>query len=155
MPDEFDAAVTLGSDGRTMHTGATRELSAVASEIAQIVWVMDARNRQRFQGDGQLLGVVDQREHGAGVAAGGVEGRGDAGAGADAAGGRGAGRGGGCEARGVSRAIAPEHRGMNRRRWSRLSAAVCLRGRRWAIDMLKTESGLQPEGSRSSYSTRW
>jgi hypothetical protein len=56
MLDEFDAAVTLGNDGRTTHTGATRELNAVASEIAQIVQVMDARNRQRFQGDGQLLG---------------------------------------------------------------------------------------------------
>jgi hypothetical protein len=56
MLDQFDAAVTLGNDGRTAHTGATRELHTVASEIARIVRVMDGRNRQRFQEDGQLLG---------------------------------------------------------------------------------------------------
>jgi hypothetical protein len=56
MLDEFDAAVTLGNDGRTIRTGATSELSAVASEIAQIVRVMDARNRQRFKGTGSCWG---------------------------------------------------------------------------------------------------
>ncbi len=54
--DQFDAAVALGNDGRTAHVGATRELRAVASEIAQTVRVMNGRNRQRFQEDGQLLG---------------------------------------------------------------------------------------------------
>jgi hypothetical protein len=53
---EFDAAVTLGEAGRTAHTGATRNLRTVASDIVQTVKVMDARNRQRFQDDEQLLG---------------------------------------------------------------------------------------------------
>ena len=54
--DQFDAAVALGNDGRAAHVGATRELKAVAAEIVQTVRVMDGRNRQRFQEDGQLLG---------------------------------------------------------------------------------------------------
>jgi hypothetical protein len=53
--DQFDAAVTLSTDGRTAHRGATRELQAVAIEIPRTVRAMDARNRQRFQNDGQLL----------------------------------------------------------------------------------------------------
>ena len=54
--DQYDAAIALGNEGRTAHVGATRELRAVAGEIARIVRVMDARNRQRFAQDGQLLG---------------------------------------------------------------------------------------------------
>jgi hypothetical protein len=54
--DELDAAAALGNDGRTAHVGATRELKAVAAEIAATVRVMDGRNRQRFAVDGQLLG---------------------------------------------------------------------------------------------------
>lgn len=54
--DQFDAALSLGNDGRTAHKGATQELAAVASEIARTVRVMDARNRQRYEEDGQLLG---------------------------------------------------------------------------------------------------
>src|SRR5436305_70106 len=45
--DQFDAAVTLGSNGRAAHTGATQELGALAVEAAQIVRAMDARNRLR------------------------------------------------------------------------------------------------------------
>jgi hypothetical protein len=56
MLDEFDAAVALGNNGRAAHVGATRELQAVASEIVQTVRVMDGRNRQRFQEDGEILG---------------------------------------------------------------------------------------------------
>lgn len=56
MLDQFDAAVTLGNSGRTAHVGATKNLDAVAIEIARTVRVMDARNRQRFQNDQQLLG---------------------------------------------------------------------------------------------------
>ena len=56
MLDQFDAAVTLGSGGRTAHKGATLELRSVATMIAQTVRVMDARNRQRFQDDPQALG---------------------------------------------------------------------------------------------------
>ena len=54
--DQFDAALALGQDGRTAHTGATRELDALAKQVVQIVRVMDARNRQRFEGDQKLLG---------------------------------------------------------------------------------------------------
>ncbi|MEO7987501.1 MAG: hypothetical protein ABI766_13295 [Gemmatimonadales bacterium] len=56
MLGQFDEAVTLGNDGRTAHKGASRELRQVATEIVRTVRVMDARNRQRFQADGQLLG---------------------------------------------------------------------------------------------------
>jgi hypothetical protein len=54
--DQFDAAVALGNDGKTAHVGATRELKAVASEIVRTVRLMDARNRQRFADQAQLLG---------------------------------------------------------------------------------------------------
>lgn len=54
--DEFDAAVALGTEGRTAHIGATRELKAVAQEVVRTVRVMDGRNRLRFAGDGELLG---------------------------------------------------------------------------------------------------
>ena len=54
--DQFDAAIALGNEGRTAHVGATRELRGVAAEIARTVRVMDARNRQRFAQEGQLLG---------------------------------------------------------------------------------------------------
>jgi hypothetical protein len=57
MLDQFDAAVTLGDNGRIVHKGATRELRSVATQIAQTVRVMDARNRQRFQDDPQALGA--------------------------------------------------------------------------------------------------
>jgi hypothetical protein len=53
--DQFDAAVALGNSGRTAHMGATSELNAVAAGIVRAVRVMDGRNRQRFQGDQQLL----------------------------------------------------------------------------------------------------
>jgi len=56
MVGQFDEAVTLGNDGRTAHKGASRELREVANEIVRTVRVMDARNRQRFQNDGRLLG---------------------------------------------------------------------------------------------------
>lgn len=53
--DEFDASVTLGSQGRTVHTAATRELDALTKEVRRIVRAMDARNRQRFQKDRKAL----------------------------------------------------------------------------------------------------
>jgi hypothetical protein len=53
--DEFDAAVLLGTKGRTAHKGATQELDSLAAELASLVRTMDARNRQRFQGNAQLL----------------------------------------------------------------------------------------------------
>jgi hypothetical protein len=55
--DEFDAAVTLGVTGRNAHMGATAELEEIAKQIRQTVRVMDARNRQRFADDGELLGA--------------------------------------------------------------------------------------------------
>ncbi len=54
--DQLDEAVVLGYEGRAAHVGATRELRAVSTEIFRTVRVMDGRNRQRFAGDGQLLG---------------------------------------------------------------------------------------------------
>ncbi|MGH7607004.1 MAG: hypothetical protein ACREME_06660 [Gemmatimonadales bacterium] len=54
--EEFDAAMALGNAGRAMHRGATAELNLVAAGIVRAVRVMDGRNRQRFQGDPQLLG---------------------------------------------------------------------------------------------------
>jgi hypothetical protein len=54
--DQLDAAVGLGNDGRTAHVGATRDLRSGATEIVRTVRVMDARNRQRFADDEQLLG---------------------------------------------------------------------------------------------------
>lgn len=53
--DEFDAAVQLGAQGRTVHTAATRELAALTKEARVIVRAMDARNRLRFQDDRQAL----------------------------------------------------------------------------------------------------
>jgi hypothetical protein len=55
--DQFDAAVALGTTGRTAHMGATAELQTVAAGIVRAVRVMDGRNRQRFQDDQQLLGA--------------------------------------------------------------------------------------------------
>lgn len=55
--DQFDAAVKLGSDGRAAHTGATKQLRALALEAGQIVRAMDARNRYRFKNDEQVLGA--------------------------------------------------------------------------------------------------
>jgi hypothetical protein len=54
--DQFDVTVKLGTDGRAKHTGATKQLQALALEAGQIVRVMDARNRMRFKNDQQALG---------------------------------------------------------------------------------------------------
>jgi len=48
-------AVLLGNNGRTAHKGATQQLEALAAELAAVVRTMDARNRQRFAGNAQLL----------------------------------------------------------------------------------------------------
>jgi hypothetical protein len=55
MLDQFDTALELGGNGRTTHKGATKQLQVLATELAAVVRVMDARNRQRFQNDPQLL----------------------------------------------------------------------------------------------------
>src|SRR2546426_30715 len=55
MLDRFDAAVLLANTGRTAHKGATKQLDELAAEIASVVRTMDARNRQRFQDNRQLL----------------------------------------------------------------------------------------------------
>jgi hypothetical protein len=55
MLNQFDEAVTLASNGRTAHVAATKNLDGVTREIARVVRVMNARNRQRFRDDGQLL----------------------------------------------------------------------------------------------------
>jgi hypothetical protein len=53
--NQFDAAVALGANGRTTHKGATRQLQVLATELAAVIRMMDARNRQRFQDNPQLL----------------------------------------------------------------------------------------------------
>ena len=53
--DRFDAAVLLTNNGRTGHKGATQQLEALAAELAEVVRTMDARNRQRFAGNAQLM----------------------------------------------------------------------------------------------------
>jgi hypothetical protein len=55
--DQFDVIVKLGTDGRARHTGATKQLRALALEAGQLVRVMDARNRIRFRNDQQALGA--------------------------------------------------------------------------------------------------
>lgn len=55
--DQFDAAIKLGTDGRAAHTGATKQLQALALEAGQIVRAMDARNRYRFKNDQHVLGA--------------------------------------------------------------------------------------------------
>ncbi len=55
MLDEYDTAVSLHNSGRTAHVAARKNLDGIVKEISRVVRVMDARNRQRFQGDGQLL----------------------------------------------------------------------------------------------------
>jgi hypothetical protein len=52
---QYDAALELGAKGRTAHKGATQQLQALASELRAVIRVMDARNRQRFQDNPQLL----------------------------------------------------------------------------------------------------
>lgn len=53
--DRFEAAVLLMNTGRTAHKGATQQLEALAAELGSVVRTMDARNRQRFAGNAQLL----------------------------------------------------------------------------------------------------
>jgi hypothetical protein len=53
--DQFDEAARRTDDGRIRHKSATAELEALAQEIQSVVRTMDARNRQRFEADGQLL----------------------------------------------------------------------------------------------------
>jgi hypothetical protein len=52
---QFDAAVALGVAGRSQHKGATKQLQALAKELGTLVRLMNARNRQRFQDNPQLL----------------------------------------------------------------------------------------------------
>ena len=71
MLDQFDEAVALGNDGRTAHVGATRDLRVVATEI-----VPDGAGDGRPEPaavcrSGAAVGVLDQREHGAGTVAAG------------------------------------------------------------------------------------
>ena len=53
--DQFDAALAEGDAARKRHIGATADLRALSAHIRETVRVMDGRNRQRFQGDAQLL----------------------------------------------------------------------------------------------------
>lgn len=51
----FDEAVKQGADGRRAHVGASAELDEIATEVAQIVSVMDGLNQVRFSRDAELL----------------------------------------------------------------------------------------------------
>jgi hypothetical protein len=53
--DQFDQAIQQGTEGRREHVGASAELDNVASEIIQVVRVMDGLNRYRFAKDGESL----------------------------------------------------------------------------------------------------
>jgi hypothetical protein len=53
--DEFDGMVEQGSQGRAAHVGASSELENVATELVQVVNVMDGLNRFRYRKDGELL----------------------------------------------------------------------------------------------------
>lgn len=53
--DQFDLAIAQGNEARAKHIGATADLEALAAKIRETVRVMDGRNRQRFQGDPELL----------------------------------------------------------------------------------------------------
>lgn len=55
--DQFDGVAKVGSDGRAMHTGATKRLKALGLEAVRIVRAMDARNQHRFKNDEQALGA--------------------------------------------------------------------------------------------------
>ena len=57
--DQFDAAIERGREGRQLHVGATAELRAVASEIAEIVKVMDGLVRYRYMNDKEALAAWD------------------------------------------------------------------------------------------------
>ena len=52
---QFDRAVEQGSDARRIHVSASAELDAIADEIVQLVNVMDALNRSRFDGAVEIL----------------------------------------------------------------------------------------------------
>jgi hypothetical protein len=53
--DQFDQAIQQGVEGRREHVGASAELDSVASEVTQIVRVMDGLNRYRFSKDTEAL----------------------------------------------------------------------------------------------------
>jgi hypothetical protein len=58
--DEFDAAVEQGAHGRQAHVGASSDLEAVASEVVQVVNVMDGMNRFRFAGQPEPLSAWEK-----------------------------------------------------------------------------------------------
>ena len=53
--DQFDAAMDQSASSRQAHVGASAELDAVASEVVQVVTVMDGLNRARFGKDSDSL----------------------------------------------------------------------------------------------------
>jgi hypothetical protein len=58
--EEFDEVTERGAQARAAHVGASIELDNVASEVVQIVKLMDTRNRFRFARDGELLSAWRQ-----------------------------------------------------------------------------------------------
>jgi hypothetical protein len=53
--EQFDAAIEQGVEGRRIHVGASAKLDQVADEVVEIVGILDALNRLRFEHDAELL----------------------------------------------------------------------------------------------------
>jgi hypothetical protein len=53
--DQFDRAITGGTDALRTHVSARAELDVLGDEVVDIVQVMDALNRFRFADDAAIL----------------------------------------------------------------------------------------------------
>jgi hypothetical protein len=53
--DQFDRAITEGTDALRTHVSARAELDVLGDEVVDIVGVMDALNRFRFADDAAIL----------------------------------------------------------------------------------------------------
>jgi hypothetical protein len=51
--DQFEAASDQGLEGRRMHVGASAKLEQVGDEVVEIVGILDALNRLRFEHDAE------------------------------------------------------------------------------------------------------
>ena len=52
--DQFEVAIDQGLEGRRIHVGASAKLDQVADEVVDIVGLLDALNRLRFEHDAEL-----------------------------------------------------------------------------------------------------
>lgn len=53
--DQFEVAIEQALEGRRAHVGASAELDEVADEVVEIVGILEALNRLRFEHDAELL----------------------------------------------------------------------------------------------------